>query len=184
LTARLAGQLGVGDTSHRSEFTRLNFAKAVLSVAGGAQHSVVATVEGEIWTFGSNLYGQLGLDSEEEGAALRSMYVTPHQIITLRNEFIVDVAAGLHYSFALTAAQEVFAWGLNDVGQLGLANFLDRGSPVRLEGIRNAMSVACGLSHTILILADGSVWGTGNNNAGQLGLGHRNGPCACPVFIS
>ncbi len=155
-----------------------------MSVAGGAQHSVVATVEGEVWTFGSNLYGRLGLDSEEEGAALRSMYVSPRQIITLRNEFIVDVAAGLHYSFVLTAAQEVFPWGLNDVGQLGLADFIDRGYPIRLEGIKNAMSVACGLSHTILVLADGSVWGTGNNKAGQLGLGHHNGPCACPVFIS
>ena len=156
----MPGQLGVGDLRHRSEFTRLNFAKAVLSVAGGAQHSVVATVEGEVWTFGSNLYGQLGLDSEEEGIALRSRSVTSRQIITLHNKFIVDVAAGLHYSFALTAAQEVFAWGLNDVGQFGLADLIDRGSPVRLEDITNAMSVACGLSHTILVLADGSVWGT------------------------
>ena len=148
------------------------FSQVALSLAAGLQHSIVATVEGTVWVFGSHQFGQLGLDSEEEGTAERSVYAVPRQIITLRNHFIVHVAAGLYYSFALTATEQVFGWGLNDVGQLGLGHLNDRGSPELLTAVSNVKSISCGLSHTILVLQNGSVWASGNNDGGQLGLGH------------
>jgi hypothetical protein len=142
------------------------------SLAAGMHHSVVATEDGAVYVFGSNQYGQLGLDSEEEGIAVRSVVTTPRQIVTLKRHFVVQVAAGLHYSVALTSAQEVLVWGLNDVGQLGLGHLSNRPSPVLLEGIGAVQSIACGLSHTMLVMMNGSVWGTGSNDAGQLGLGN------------
>ena len=166
------GQLGVGDTANRHEFTRVSLPDVALSLAAGAQHSVVATVQGHVFVFGSNQFGQLGLDSEEEGTALRSVYSTPRRILTLRDHFIVHVAAGLYYSVALTATEKVFLWGCNDVGQLGLGDLKDRPSPVLLAPFSKVKSIACGLSHTVLVLGDGSVWGSGKNNGGQLGLGH------------
>ena len=166
------GQLGVGDTANRHEFTRVSLPDVALSLAAGAQHSVVATVQGHVFVFGSNQFGQLGLDSEEEGTALRSVYSTPRRILTLRDHFIVHVAAGLYYSVALTATEKVFLWGCNDVGQLGLGDLKDRPSPVLLAPFSKVKSIACGLSHTALVLGDGSVFCSGKNNGGQLGLGH------------
>ena len=142
------------------------------SLAAGMHHSVVATEDGAVYVFGSNQYGQLGLDSEEEGIAVRSVVTTPRQIVTLKQHKVVQVAAGLHYSVALTSAQEVLVWGLNDVGQLGLGHLSNRPSPVLLEGIGAVQSIACGLSHTMIVMMNGSVWGTGSNDAGQLGLGN------------
>ena len=167
------GQLGLGDTQERLELTRVSLPAVASSLAAGMHHSVVATVEGTVFVFGSNQYGQLGLESEEEGSAEQSVVATPRHIVTLARHFVVQVAAGLHYSVALTIAREVLVWGLNDVGQLGLGHLSNRPSPVLLEGIGAVVSIACGLSHTMIVMANGSVWGTGSNDAGQLGLGDR-----------
>jgi alpha-tubulin suppressor-like RCC1 family protein len=168
------GQLGLGDSDDRHEFTRVPLPEVAVSLAVGAQHSLVATAEGNVYVFGSNEYGQLGLDSEEEGTAARQPYLSPRRIITLSDRFIVDVAAGLHYSVALSGRGEVYVWGLNDVGQLGLGHRLERPSPVRLSMLTRVTSIACGISHTVLALANQSVLATGSNDGGQLGLGDRD----------
>ena len=47
-------------------------AGTVTLVAAGAQHSVVATSSGTLWSFGSNEFGQLGLPpSREQGEKRR-----------------------------------------------------------------------------------------------------------------
>jgi hypothetical protein len=165
------GQLGVGDMSNRRDFTRVPMATAVLSLAVGAHHSVVATVEGTVFVFGSNEYGQLGVDSEEEGVSSKEVYSLPKQVVSLREHFIERVAAGLHHTIALTSSLKVFVWGANDLGQLGLGDKRNRPAPILLEAFEHVQSVACGLSHTALVTSNGSVWTAGNNNAGQLGLG-------------
>lgn len=168
------GQLGVGDTNDRHEFSRVPLREAALSLAAGAQHSLVATVEGRVYVFGSNEYGQLGLDSEEEGTAQRTIHSAPRQIVTLRDHFIVDVAAGSHHSIALSARGEVYVWGLNNAGQLGLGHRWERPSPVVGMAVADVISITCGASHTVLALSNGSVWTSGSNDGGQLGLGDRD----------
>ena len=71
---------------------------------------------GSVWAMGSNTNGQLGL-----GAADDDAHPTAAQLAALGSG-VVQVAAGDHFSAALTAGGEVYAvylWGGNSYGQLG-----------------------------------------------------------------
>lgn len=66
-----AGQLGVGTTDDAHAPTRVEALKdvAVVSAAAGAEHSVVATASGQVYSFGWGKYGCLGDGSREDRCA-------------------------------------------------------------------------------------------------------------------
>jgi alpha-tubulin suppressor-like RCC1 family protein len=68
-------------------------------IACGRYHTLLATVEGNIYSFGSNSDFQLGLGSR----ATESFYSTPQRIQTIDNEDWVMVAAGSSHSCALSS---------------------------------------------------------------------------------
>jgi E3 ubiquitin-protein ligase HERC2 len=78
----------------------------VRSVAAGSDYTVVATQEGELFTFGNKRWGCLG-DPELEDAVL------PHRIQVLspaRGQAVKEVAAGRMGALALTTQGEVYSW--------------------------------------------------------------------------
>ena len=84
---------------------------------------------------------------------------------------VVAVAAGVTHSLALTATGEVWAWGLNHVGQLGTGTTVESRAPVRVPGLSGVISVAAGQFNSLVLTADGRVWSWGFNAFGQLGTG-------------
>uniref|UniRef100_A0A3B4XNV5 Uncharacterized protein n=1 Tax=Seriola lalandi dorsalis TaxID=1841481 RepID=A0A3B4XNV5_SERLL len=91
----------------------------VSQVACGSQHSVALTKDGQVYAWGQDSRGQLGLGKMKTGAnspqLLRSLSAIP----------LVQVAAGGEQSFALSVSGGVFGWGRNDRGQLGLGDTRD-----------------------------------------------------------
>lgn len=83
---------------------------------------------------------------------------------------IIAVSAGYFYSLALKQDGTVWAWGLNDHGQLGDSTYVDKSSPVRIEAITGVMAIAACHSHSVALKADGTVWAWGSNTYGELGL--------------
>jgi alpha-tubulin suppressor-like RCC1 family protein len=72
------------------------------------------------------------------------------------------------------AAGEVtgaFAWGSNDVGQIGNGTLVTQYSPVALNTLGNVLTVASGPYHNLAVKTDGTVWAWGSNASGQLGDG-------------
>ena len=65
----------------------------------------------------------------------------------------------------------LWAWGYNGSGQLGLGDNLDRDTPTPVGTDTDWASVAAGWAHTVAVKADGTLWAWGWNSAGQLGLG-------------
>lgn len=70
----------------------------------------------------------------------------------------------------------VWTWGTNSRGQLGDGTFLDRTTPLRVDGITGATMVSKGGTspmggHLVVRRNDGTVWTWGGNNYGQLGDG-------------
>eukprot|EP00854_Cymbomonas_tetramitiformis_P010660 gene10660-12607_t len=73
---------------------------------------------------------------------------------------------------------ELYSWGLNSVGQLGLVDFHDRTKPSVISVLRapNITHLAVGGSekvdsHSLAIAVPGKLFTTGDNTYGQLGLG-------------
>jgi len=64
----------------------------------------------------------------------------------------------------------VWMFGENSQGQLGLGDTFGRDKPTKIENIK-AISISCGYNHTGVIDEEGNVWMFGDNEDGKLGLG-------------
>ncbi len=67
----------------------------------------------------------------------------------------------------------VWAWGANDVGQLGQGSYDIILDTVRVPELAGAIMVSAGSGHSMALREDGTVWTWGSNKAGQLGDGTK-----------
>ena len=81
------------------------------------------------------------------------------------------VSMVLGNSAAITTDGDLYVWGWNDSGQLGLGDFTNRQTPTVVDGISGVASVCLGFAHSAAITADGDLYTWGDNNVGQLGHG-------------
>ncbi|MFC7221327.1 S8 family serine peptidase [Streptomyces polyrhachis] len=64
---------------------------------------------------------------------------------------------------------EVWAWGANNRGQLGISGVAATNTPWKIPGLTNVIAVSAAQDHSAALLADGTVWMWGENGSGQLG---------------
>ena len=76
-------------------------------------------------------------------------------------------------SLAADKDGNVWAWGDNDVGQLGNHSRIGSLLPIKLAAPQHAKAVATGGNHSLALLEDGTVWAWGDNQDGELGVGTR-----------
>lgn len=98
-------------------------------------------------------------------AALPSAALRAHRF--LRHESAHRLVEGVDSTYAVVDG-EVFAWGRNDNGQLGLGMSSAVDVPTAVPGIRDAVSVWCRERSVFAVLRDGSVLAWGQNDLGQL----------------
>jgi alpha-tubulin suppressor-like RCC1 family protein len=68
---------------------------------------------------------------------------------------------------------ELYAWGRNDYGQLGLGNTANRSSPVQVGALADwAQFSTTGDAHSLAVTADGKLYAWGRGGNGRLGLGN------------
>ena len=79
------------------------------------------------------------------------------------------VAAGFAYTVALRNDGTVWAWGLNESGQLGDRSNVNRNTPNQVQGLINIVAISAGSHHTVALRSDGTVLAWGRNRHGQLG---------------
>jgi len=80
------------------------------------------------------------------------------------------VACGGDHSLLLAHHGHVFAFGKNDMGQLGLGHTEDVTEPEIVEGVSDAVQAACGADHSLILTTVGSLWSAGRGSEGQLGI--------------
>jgi len=80
-----------------------------------------------------------------------------------------SVGAGWLHTVA-TTDEEVFSWGDNSYGQLGLRSFRGASHPEEVSEMtgKGVCQVACGARHTVLLCRDGQVFGCGDIGDGAL----------------
>lgn len=82
---------------------------------------------------------------------------------------VTAVAAGTRHAIAVTQAGEVFGWGANDAGQLGVSTRGLSTEALQVQGLTGIARVAAGRAHSLALAGDGRVWAWGSNTHGQLG---------------
>ncbi len=141
------------------------------AVAVGAGHFLALDSEGMVYGWGQNALGQIGDGGQED----RAEPVRVGEFGTIEGQRVVAIAAGDRHSLALTARGEVFAWGANDSGQLGVASggpSDGRASPlpVAIAG-KPIVAISAGGAHSLAVDIEGTVYAWGANDSGQLGDG-------------
>ena len=200
------GQLGLGvalneDTTQRFKPTLLELFNPngwklkVVDVAVGLEHTLALVNGGRVYAWGSNQYGQLGLNVDPETTPFSSI----PQALDVGGELVQNVSAAAGHSAALTFTGAVFMWGANHEGQLGLGGCTQpdgRANDPCLNAVQKPTKilrtadggfmpqikfVACGGhvaggtdkalegGHTIAVSQLNEVWGWGDNFHGQVG---------------
>ncbi|XP_053307028.1 probable E3 ubiquitin-protein ligase HERC4 isoform X3 [Spea bombifrons] len=142
----------------------------IIEVACGYHHSLALSRESNIYAWGQNRHGQLGLGYE------RKRESSPRHIKSLSGIPFSQIAAGGAHSFALTLSGAVFGWGRNKFGQLGLNDEVDRHVPALLKSLRSQkiVHICCGEDHTAALTKEGGVFTFGAGGYGQLGHNSTN----------
>ncbi|XP_041693947.2 RCC1 domain-containing protein 1-like isoform X3 [Coregonus clupeaformis] len=102
-----------------------------VSLALGTEHAVLLTASGDIYTWGSGSHGQLGhgdLSPQEEPRAMEALLGMP----------MSTVAAGGWHSVCTSAGGDLYVWGWNESGQLGLPSRALRGEQQKSQGTGGA----------------------------------------------
>lgn len=80
---------------------------------------------------------------------------------------------------------QVYGWGFNGNGQLGLGNNVNQLNPCRVLNLQGIViiKVVCGYAHTMALSDVGALYVWGANTYGQLGTGNRSNVSA-PVHVA
>ena len=145
----------MGDEKDQPIPVRLNepFEKRKVSCISAAEnHSLVSTVDGKVYAWGSNRFGQLGF--AKNGSS--TVRFVPRKVEDLKKFFVTKVACGLRHSVCLTGSGQVLTWGDNSAGQLGVhgsggsgihsVTYLWKAEPVKI-----AFQVSAGEQSTLVL---------------------------------
>ncbi|XP_077393631.1 RCC1 and BTB domain-containing protein 1 isoform X2 [Festucalex cinctus] len=124
---------------------------------------------GEVVTWGYNNCGQLGTGN----MALQSYpRLIPYY---LEKKKVVSIVCGQNWSIALVDNGEVYGWGNNTNGQLGIGNTSNQLSPCRILELPAiyVQQIVCGYAHTLALTDEGVLYAWGSNTYGQLGTGNK-----------
>ncbi|RMC06268.1 hypothetical protein DUI87_15699 [Hirundo rustica rustica] len=164
-------------------------------ISCGDEHTAIITGKGKLYMFGSNDWGQLGLGSKNTvskptcvkekgnvyaaggnsegqlGLGDTEERTTFHLVSFFTNQHkIKQLSAGSYTSAAVTEDGQLFVWGDNSEGQIGLASEASVSVPCEVDIGKPVSFVSCGYYHSALITGDGELYTFGEPVNGKLGL--------------
>ena len=155
-------------------------------ITAGAYHSLALDDTGKVWAWGLNGVGQLGNGENAGAVGLNSKSKSlPTRVSMDGNTRITQLATGAYHSLALDNTGQVWAWGLNSSGQLGMGTSassiwdytkasLSKPTAVKLSSDVTATRIASGYYHSTLEGTDGKWYTWGLDASGQLGDGRNS----------
>ncbi|KAJ8707946.1 hypothetical protein PYW08_010312 [Mythimna loreyi] len=166
------------------EPVKVDIGETAVAVASGGDHLVILSASGGVYTMGCGEQGQLGRlpqrSATRDARQGFSALLVPAKV-TLKAGG-ARIWAGYHATFVLDNNDKMFAWGLNNYGQLGITGEKRKTAlftPTECDAFHQQnktwKSVACGQHHSLALDEDGQVYAIGRCEYGRLGLGDRAG---------
>ena len=137
------GRLGHGNEASQPEPQLVIFLSLrrvfIHQIASGESHTIAVSSDGDVYTWGSDRFGQLGhgntllsksavegkdkdKDKDKDGKHVPhgERLLAPKRVEALRRDVVLEVAAGDAHCLCHTRDGSLYAWGSNSSGQLGL----------------------------------------------------------------
>jgi uncharacterized repeat protein (TIGR02543 family) len=171
------GQLGDGTTVNKLiptliSFTGLEVGEKIKHVSSIGNHNLAITTNDRLFAWGRNNAGQLGDGTTVDKYTPTLITFTGLEV----GETIEQISTGNSHSLALTTNGRVYAWGLNNEGQVGDGTTVNKLIPTLisftgLEAGETIEQVSGGGGYSHALTTNGRVYSWGSNFNGQLGDG-------------
>jgi alpha-tubulin suppressor-like RCC1 family protein len=167
--ANAEGQLAQDDPfpgpgADRSTPVRVGTDADWLVVDAGQGHTCGIRSPGDLWCWGRNSSGELGIGTLDPMQIRVPLRVGTDQDWTF-------VRIGQSTSCGLRGAGALYCWGDNTEGSGGFGDTNERDAPTRVGAFDDWIDISVDTFHSCGIRKDGSLYCWGRNAEGQLGLG-------------
>ncbi|CDW81553.1 regulator of chromosome condensation [Stylonychia lemnae] len=164
---------------------KIDFMQPVVKVSCGSMFSALLTSTGEVYTWGNNQFGQLGINNSSIMIAL-----SPQRVQL--EDSVIDIAVGFDQCLALNDSHQVYAWGrkmgiypkfnldFHSIKRAQQTQYADINQPLPRLLKENLIyykiqKLITGQSNCALISQDGDLLIQGLNESGQLAMGQELG---------
>lgn len=140
----------------------------IKDISVGYGHALLLSLDGKVWSFGCNLYGQLGqgkfgnflenLSDDPTGNPANSI---PKEIPNLQN--IISVSAGYRHSIALDNDGKIYEWGFQTRSEKQGSKIFNSANPLILYSLSKFQSIYGGYDYSLFVDTDGIVYSHGIN---------------------
>jgi len=138
------------EQSCNSKAEQVESLEDIKAIAAGYHHVVALKEDGTVWSWGNNVFGQLG----HTDFVVRNNQ--PMMVVDLKD--VKAIAAGEWHTVALKEDGSIWAWGDNEDGQLGDGRVIATNKPVQAIDIEEVVAIASGNCFTVALKQDGTVW--------------------------
>lgn len=174
------GQLGIGDLGVQNIVEIFTFDQMkIQDIFTGFNTSFVLSKEGELFAFGSNSFGQLGIEilcNEDKNIFL------PRKVEFFKGKKVKMVSAGSDFTIFILNDGTIYSSGANDYGQLSIGNYKKQSQVQEIKNLPKIVNIYSGPYHTFFLSSGGNLYVSGLNNT-QLGLETRKN-CILPTEVT
>ncbi|WP_232345813.1 RCC1 domain-containing protein [Bifidobacterium sp. W8120] len=151
-------------------------------VSAGLDHSLAVGSDGYAYAWGTNWFGGLGNNTVRDSSVPVHVRDPASPNDASKGLKAIQVSGGWQHSLAVGSDGYAYAWGYNNVGQLGNntggydgyytyapERVRDPASPTDARQGLKATQVSAGYGYSLAVGSDGNAYAWGNNDHGKLG---------------
>eukprot|EP01084_Bolivina_argentea_P072579 131793_1 len=178
----------VYNSNGTKQWTEIKSLKNITNIAAGHQHTLCVNADGNIYAFGWNGKGALGLNKKDDKENHSNPTLIP--FFSSQHIRIINVYCGSSHSLALSQTGTVYCWGDNLNGQCGHGYATKRDDPIlepkQIESLKNnkIKNIVTGYVHSAAITTTNKIFMFGRNGYNQCIIPTYNAAKDNPIEIT